>query len=663
MVNIFLEMEIRKRMGHCIIEVLKMFKGERGSLVKTRGGDKTMITNRVMKLVCLVGVAALAAGNGLAATFIGAVGATNEWETAGNWLPVAVPDRAYIEVYSFSGNPTARITTQSNTNLFFCTANGNGSYGSILQNGGTMVYEPTGTYSYCSIGQAGSGIYTINGGTLAVTLGKTLYAGYYSPGTGQGTLNINGGSVLIDGGKFIAGGETWGGTGYVYQAAGLFRGATNILANFASASYGYYSLTGGTSIWDFVQIGKAAAGRMEVANTGYLVVTNSLRVGAGNVGDLVVSNGNIYTVLGSVGSALVVGDSAGSTGTVTLVGGLLNADKGMQLGSSGGGYGRVVVKGGESRSLNGSLWMNGPSELLISNGVYNTSAIKFNNTTYTGSVYLSGGTLAVGWQGILTNVISAKNNFVFDGGTFSNINTALIPMNLPSASVSSNGAVIDDGGYGISISSVLNDVAGQAGKLVKKGSNTLTLSGACTYSGSTTVSNGTLKVAAGCAITNSSLITLASSTTTADVRAVTFNLVNGLGGNGTVAGQVIAQAGSGLYPGGANAVGTLTLTNAASSTLTLTNNGTLYIDVTTNTSDRLVVKGGLDLGPNAALTISSLPKLNSTEPYPIITYTGTMTGHFSQTNGLTTGWHVVEDPANSRVVIYGRAPGFVLTIQ
>jgi autotransporter-associated beta strand protein len=295
------------------------------------------------------------------------------------------------------------------------------------------------------------------------------------------------------------------------------------------------------------------------------------------------------------------------------------------------------------------------------------NAVKFSTSSgsVTSSVYLCGGTLAVGAGGITNNASGGIQNFYFDGGTLSNMNSGDFAMTLPSAMISSNGAVIDDGAAGrsIAISSVLKDVAGQAGKLVKKGAGTLMLSGACTYSGGTTVSNGTMKILSGGTITNSSMITLASSTTTADVRAVTFSLVNGLGGHGTVAGQVIANAGSGIYPGGSNVVGTLTLTNAASSTLTLTNNGTLYIDVTTNTSDQLVVKGGLDLGPNAALTISSLPKLNSTEPYPIISYTGTMTGHFSQTNGLTPGWHVVEDPANSRVVLYGRAPGFVLTIQ
>jgi autotransporter-associated beta strand protein len=544
-------------------------------------GDVAMMANRVMKLVCLVGVAALAAGNGVAGDYYaGPAGVTGVWETASNWGLGVVPTENAIRV---SASRSVSITTQCSSNRALALG-WNDGWGAVVQNGGTMMYYSS--VNNCQFGSyGGAGTYAMNEGTLIFSNGVSVFVGAYYVSGSIGTFNINGGTVLMDG-AFLKVGDT-ASTGYVYQAGGLFRGSTNSLATAAAPSYGYYSLTGGTSIWDVVQIGKASVGLMEVANTGYLVVSNALHVGAGSKGDLIVSNGVV----------------------------LCNAVK------------------------------------------YSTSS-----SSVTSSVYLCGGTLAVGAGGITNNASGGIPNFCFDGGTLSNMNSGDIAMTIPRAMVSSNGAVIDDGGQGriISISSVLNDVDGQSGKLVKMGAGTLTLSGACTYSGPTTVSDGTLKIATGGLITNSSLITLASGTATADVRAVTFSLVKGLGGHGTVAGQVIANAGSGLYPGGSNEVGSLTFTNASSPALT--NNGTLYIDVTTNNCDQLVVKGDLALGPTAALTISSLPRLRNTELYPIVSYTGTMTGHFALTNGLAAGWHVVADPANRRILLYGRAPGFVLTV-
>ncbi len=65
--------------------------------------------------------------------------------------------------------------------------------------------------------------------------------------------------------------------------------------------------------------------------------------------------------------------------------------------------------------------------------------------------------------------------------------------------------MIDTDGYDITIAQPLEDAAGQAGRLVKTGAGTLTLSGTNTFTGDTIVSNGTLRLQVACLDANADL--------------------------------------------------------------------------------------------------------------------------------------------------------------
>jgi autotransporter-associated beta strand protein len=56
------------------------------------------------------------------------------------------------------------------------------------------------------------------------------------------------------------------------------------------------------------------------------------------------------------------------------------------------------------------------------------------------------------------------------------------------------GAIFDNGAGNTTVANAIRDAAGCSGGLTKRGSGTLTLSGTNTYSGTTAVSNGVLKV-------------------------------------------------------------------------------------------------------------------------------------------------------------------------
>jgi len=172
--------------------------------------------------------------------------------------------------------------------------------------------------------------------------------------------------------------------------------------------------------------------------------------------------------------------------------------------------------------------------------------------------------------------------------------------------------------------------------VTKSGPGTWVLSAAITYSGGTTVNQGTLQV------TN----TLGTGTGTG---LVTVNGAGGpgipgtLGGTGSVAGGVIVNAGgqaNGIIAPGVAGVGTLNVASGLSLA------GEYVADVTTSpadAADRIAVTGNVTL-TGSTLT---LPGTNTYAPlaanvtYTLMTFTGTRTGAFASVSGLPAGYQLV----------------------
>jgi autotransporter-associated beta strand protein len=154
--------------------------------------------------------------------------------------------------------------------------------------------------------------------------------------------------------------------------------------------------------------------------------------------------------------------------------------------------------------------------------------------------------------------------------------------------------------------------------LTKAGAGTLTLAGTNVYTGATLIAEGPFVV-------NGYL-----SASPVTVRGGVW-LDGRLGGVGVVGGAVSLQPGSGVSPGaGTNAPGTLTISNAVTMNGTL-NDFDLSDDAagTSKTNDLLLVAGNLTLTGTNTLVIH---KLNATLPagiYPMIQYTGTLSGGLS----------------------------------
>jgi fibronectin-binding autotransporter adhesin len=154
------------------------------------------------------------------------------------------------------------------------------------------------------------------------------------------------------------------------------------------------------------------------------------------------------------------------------------------------------------------------------------------------------------------------------------------------------------------------------GRLTKIGDGTLVVSGANTYTGSTTINAGTLLV-------NN---TTGSGTGTG---AVNVNNNGTLGGTGSVAGLVTVNSGGTVAPG-AGGIGTLT----AAGGLTLNTGSILNFDLGAPTmADLLNVTGGVTTVNGGSLNVNNVGGLAAGN-YTLIDYTGALTG--SATN-LTLG--------------------------
>lgn len=171
-----------------------------------------------------------------------------------------------------------------------------------------------------------------------------------------------------------------------------------------------------------------------------------------------------------------------------------------------------------------------------------------------------------------------------------------------------------------------------SGSLLKDGSSTLTIgnSAANTYTGGTTINDGTLLAddAGG------------SATGTGPV------LVNGgassgtLGGDGTVGGNTSIQSGATLAPGSGNSGDLLTFSDPNSNALTLSSGANLAYSLNapnqaggTNGNDMATVDGQLIINPNISLAVTPGTSFN-TGTYQLINY-----GSLQDNSSNFSGWN------------------------
>jgi autotransporter-associated beta strand protein len=484
--------------------------------------------------------------------------------------------------------------------------------------------------------EAPTGILNLGSGTLitnSVSVGTTATA----------TINFNGGTLRAgsaDSTAFIPSSARL--TTYVNGAFGSFNGGAVIDTSVRSVTIASSLLSPvGSSGASGLSLGSVGSGYIGAP---YVEIVRGAgdTTGSGATGYATIDNDPASLTYGQVNGVVLTnpGVNYTATPTVNLVGGL-----------GAGGTAATITATGLAANTSGGLTKLGAGTLTLTGA-----------NTYSGGTVVNAGTLTVGTGGTLgaTTGTLAVNNPNTGAGTAVALNLATA-VDTTVGSLSGTLATPSSGANTATINTqtsrnfTVNQTAPgtYAGIIAGGGSltlgslstNTLTLTGANTYAGTTTVSAGSLQVGhAGIGTTGTG--------------AVTVQTAGVLLGTGVVQGSSFtAQSGSTVHAGDGTApssFGTLTFTPASGSgSFDFQSGSTVFLGMNPGgTSDllnfvgtgtnTLLFNGNLTFGPTAftptAAEIFNLLDWSGLSATPTFasryTYTGLLTGNTDEAPGL-----------------------------
>ena len=364
------------------------------------------------------------------------------------------------------------------SSLTYVGRNGNGSFslgGSGSLSGGATVV---------GLG-SGTGSFTQNGGMHALWGG--VHLGYEVGSNGTYTLNSG---IVSDDVLFVG----VSGNGTFTQTGGSNSSRTYAIIGYSAGSSGDFNLSGGTFAPNDAYVGYSGTGTFD--QTGGEAGINGLYVGhaSGGTGTYNLNSGTLTT---NVTMAGVSGTGAfnQSGGTHTIAPG-----SGLYLAYNASGTGSYNLSGGTLTTPLTYVGADGNGVFTQTGGNATSDFLVLGNSAgTTGSYHLNGGILTT----TAVSQGSGVGSFNFNGGLVqAKQNSPGFMSGLSVANVRSGGARIDTNGFNVSITQpLLHDTNLGApatdGGLFKLGNGTLTLAGANTYRGATTINGGTLALIGG----------------------------------------------------------------------------------------------------------------------------------------------------------------------
>ena len=494
-------------------------------------------------------------------------------------------------------NTYTGATTISAGTIQIGHANGLGSGGNITFSGGGLKYGTGITTDLSSrIKNSGSAILVDTNGesvTWGTALGSTNSGGLTKNGTGTltlsgnntytgtttisaGTLTVSGGSAIVDTGAVsvssgavfnLSASETIGsiaGAGNVTLGAntlttgsdnssttlsGVLSGASGALTKSGTGTLtlsGANTYTGATTI---------SAGTLQISSTGLL--------GGGNYSQTIANSGtflfgsNSDQTLGGVisGAGVLMKDGTGTltltgantyTGATTISAGTLTVSGGSAIVDTGA----VSVSSGAVFNLSASETIGsiaGAGNVTLGANTLTTGS---DNSSTTLSGVLSGASGALTKSGTGTLTLSGANTYTgattISAGTLQISSTGLLGGGNYSQTIANSGTFL----FGSNSNQTLGGVISGTGALTKDGSGTLTLTGANTYTGTTTISAGTLNVTGSLAATTNVVLADVAGATLDFSGATGSKNIFSLSGGGANGGNLVLNA-STLYVGNA----------------------------------------------------------------------------------------------------------------
>jgi len=379
------------------------------------------------------------------------------------------------------------------------------NHNTFIANGNNQSDPTSGTYNLSAgvlnvkrefvIGREGvsaTGTLNMTGGTITKTGDERMMVGHNN---GTGTVVQSGGTISANNELYI-GNENSGARGtYTLSGAGALNVANEVVVGRESGT-GILNVDGGTMTT--TGNGNMYVGRRNgtgtLNQTGGTIVVNR-EFGVGTRDDNKIGTGTYNLSGGSIAVAnnFFVGKEQGASGTMEMTGGTMTTSDKLQIGhnqatgvvrQSGGTVNvqnEVFVGNENSASSVGTYTLSGAGVLNVGNEVI------VGRDNGAGTFNLNGGTVNV--AKISGGTGSATVNF--NGGVLkAKRDESNLIENLDVANVQSGGLKIDSNGFNVTTSQVLTGTGG----FEKLGAGQLTLSGANTYSGTTTVAAGVLRV-------------------------------------------------------------------------------------------------------------------------------------------------------------------------
>lgn len=201
--------------------------------------------------------------------------------------------------------------------------------------------------------------------------------------------------------------------------------------------------------------------------------------------------------------------------------------------------------------------------------------------------------------------------------------------------------------------------------IVKAGDGTLSIvTNLSTASGSMTISNGTLVLESGAALSNCPSVNLATVSSVLDVSALAGGLQlftnQSVSGVGSITGTVVVPSNSVISPAGAGVIGALTINGNC----TLSTNTVVALDYSATQIDKLVVNGTLTLPRVLTLTLSGTKYFNRQTIMQCTALSMTATNFSNWTISNVTGRPYVEYNSGTGEIVLVRPPsGGVVMIQ
>lgn len=500
----------------------------------------------------------------------------------------------------------------SSTNGRF-TLNGlvSGAGGKIVKNGaGTLWLGTTNTFT---------GGVTLNEGTIRMGANSVVSSGTVTSGSfGTGALTINGGRIMP------------GGAGGLYLPtmlvnsnfsvnAGLFNSSDNGRVSFAgimnlqggtrTVTLGRWtnalgSLVGGQESWRFFSNNALAAtitnGTLRFARDANGTATDYVSV---NFASGTLFGTNVGLIIGSNVITTLVSDNPWGSATNPA----LTVEQGGYFNLSSDVNGRSA----RVQSLSGA----GTVTSLANAASAQTSTLTVSNVATTDSSIFSGGivqgnllnaslgtsatnvTLALTKAGTGTLTLSGSNNY--SGATTITAGALQLGSGGTTGSLGTSGAFVNNGTLIFNRSDTITQgtdfnsagISG-SGTIIKLGAGTVTLNAANTYTGTTDISNGAVRVA-----NATGLGTSAAGTTVRSGAAVELD------GGITMSSEAITLNGSGVSSGGA--LRSISGANTYAGTLTIASGSSIAADAGSLTLSTAIANSGFTLTFSGSGNISS----------------------------------------------------------